>query len=354
MPPETDQEKTEEPTPKKLQKAREEGNVAKSKDMSDTAVLFAAVITLYMLHEHFLTGMLEMMHHYLDFSNRSFPSINEMQFFVVKALLQMLGIIWPLFLALVMFALAINIGQVGLLWSTKAIAPKASKLNPIKGIAQKFSMKNLVDLTKSILKVSVFGPIAYFIAKAEFNLILSLMYMEPIEIFAIALSIVFKIWIVIILIMLIVAAVDFYFQKYQHHEKLKMTKQEVKEERKQSDGNPEVKQRIRSLQREMAMKRMMGDVPESDVVITNPLFLAVALKYDSEVASAPYMVAKGQELIAQRIRDLALENDIPIYQDPLLARQLYDAMEPGDEISHDLYQAVAEILAEIYRQNGKI
>lgn len=354
MPPESDQEKTEEPTPKKLEKAREEGNVAKSKDMSDTAVLFAGVMTLYFLHERMLEGFFAIMRNYLDLTRNTFPTINEMPSFGITILLQMLHILWPLFLALTLFALAINIGQIGLLWSSKAVAPKWSKLNPIKGIAQKFSLKNLIEVTKSLLKVSVFGPVAYFIAKDEFGSILMMMHLTPIEIFATALMIIFKIWITIILIMLIVSAVDFYFQKYQHHEKLKMSKQEVKEERKQMDGNPEVKQRIRSLQREMAMKRMMGDVPKSDVVITNPLFLAVALKYDAEVKAAPYLVAKGQELVAQRIRDLALEHDIPIQQDPLLARQLYDSLEPGDEITHELYQAVAEILAEIYRQKGKI
>lgn len=352
MPPESDEEKTEDPTPKKLEKAREEGNVAKSKDMSDTAVLLAGILALFFFRERTMNGLESMMRMHLDFARNPFPGINEIVPFFQHGLLEMANIMWPIFMVLVLVAVVINIAQIGLLWSSKSLAPKFNKLNPISGIKQKLSLKNFVELIKSMIKVFVLGPVAYFIARDEIDVIPKLFFVQPRETLAIMAWIIFKIWLVLVIIMAIVGLIDFVYQKWQHTEQLKMSKQEVKEENKQQEGNPEVKQKIRSLQREMVMKRMMQEVPKSDVVITNPVFIAIALRYDAEQFSAPFVTAKGQEIVAQRICDIARESQVPVHQDALLARQLYDALEVGDQITQELYQAVAEILAEIYRQKG--
>jgi flagellar biosynthetic protein FlhB len=279
---------------------------------------------------------------------------NELTATISRVLMNLLRTLLPILGAAMIAGIAINLLQVGFLFTTKPLGMKFNRISPISGFKRMFSLKTLVDLSKSLLKVIVLGYIAYNEYRKlldEFpNLVGLDIYLTFIQIMKTAFLTALKMCIA----MVFIAAADFLYQWWKYEKDLRMTKQEVKDEYKMMEGDPKVKGKIRQKQRQMSMMRMMSRVPEADVVITNPTHYAVALKYDEKESSAPVVIAKGQDYIAQKIKEAALEHGVQIDENKMLAQSLYALCEIDDEIPADLYQAVADILVFVYRQKGRI
>ncbi len=351
--PESGGEKTEDASSRKLSKAREEGQVAKSIEIPSVFVLVAGVISLYASAYYIYNNLLAVFH--FNFNFTTIPLLTDIE--VVRLLAyhiqKIIFTLLPVMIPIVIVALLANVAQVGFVISWKAIEPKLSKLDPINGFKQKFSSRAVVEFVKTMVKVGVISMVAYYAIKGELTEI-SRLYDHSIGyILLFVLKVSFWIFIKVCLIMLIVAMLDYAYQKWKFLDDQKMTKKEVKDETKQTEGDPMVKSRIRQLQHEAARKRMMADVPEADVVVTNPTRLAVAIKYDGTEMDAPVILAKGAGPIAENIRKIARENDVPLVEDKQLARNLYSSVDIGGEVPGELYQAVAEILAYVYKLKGK-
>lgn len=346
-----DQEKTEEPTSKKIEDARKEGNVAKSQDVSGLVTLVIGVVVL-ISYTHYLFGQLmNFYRYYISFIGQdlTFSLFFNM---VIESILKIIILIAPLAFAIMLAGILGNVAQFGFLFTAKAIKPKFEKLNFIKGLKNLFSLKKLVDGVKMTLKVAVaFG--------VGFQLFLKdLQEIPKLEIFPLMTQIKWLLDKSIILaftmlaVFLVFAVIDFAWQKHSYKKSLKMSKQEIKDEHKNQEGNPEVKARIRKLQMEMASNRMMGNIPKADVVVTNPTHYAVAIQYSKE-DGPPKVLAKGIDHLAQRIKEIARENDVMIVENRPLARDLYKSVEIEEFIPDRLYQAVAEVLAYVYKAKGK-
>jgi flagellar biosynthetic protein FlhB len=346
-------EKTEDASSKKLSKAREEGQVAKSTEISSVFVLFAGVISLYASANYMYNNLLAVMQ--FHFSFEKIPLLTPLEAVRLLALHteKIISICIPAMLAMMVMALLSNVAQVGFAISWKALEPKFSRLDPINGFKQKFSSRAVVEFVKSLIKISVISMVAYYSIKGELTEI-SVLYDYGIgQLLLFILKVAFWIFIKVCLIMIIVAMLDYAYQKWKFLEDQKMTKQEVKDEAKQTEGDPQVKSRIRQLQHDAARKRMMADVPDADVVVTNPTRLAVALKYDGSTMEAPRVLAKGAGRVAENIRRIARENDVPLVEDKPLARNLYGSVDIGQEVPMEFFQAVAEVLAYVYKLKGR-
>jgi len=353
---ETGEEKTEAPTGKRRSKAREEGQVAKSVEVGTVAVLLSGLAALYIFGS-FLYGRFEyfLRDSFKIWANPSFTDADFLAFtkrYIEDYLITLLPI-FALILAVTFIVQAIQVGGIKVTW--KALAPKLSAFNPISGLKRLlFSLRSLVELGKSLAKLIIVGWVAYTIISGETDFLINLGDMEVRSIILYILSVMFRIFLWVSIVMIFIAIIDFSYQKYEHEKNLKMTKQEIKDESKQTEGDPQVKSRIKSLQREMAMRRMMENVPKADVVVTNPVHLAIALGYDNFSMSAPTVLAKGAGLVAENIKKRAREHEIPIVENKELARNLYSMVDLGSEIPTTLYQAVAEVLAYVYRLKGKV
>lgn len=345
----TSQERTEEATPKRLEKAREEGQVARSRELNTTILLLGGASGLLMFGPMMAEHMLALFKMNFNFDRRLMLSDNflfaQLGGSVNEALLAVLPLLVLLMIASVLGSVAIG----GFLFSPKALLPRASRLNPIEGVKRMFSLKSLVELAKSVGKVTIVSTLAVLILVAYHEQILFLSD-EPL-LPAIAHSLEISAWAAVVLAAstLIIAVIDVPFQMWDHAKKLKMTLQEVKDEMKDTEGKPEVRGRIRQLQRELAQNRMMADVPDADVVITNPTHFSVALKYDMTGQGAPRMVAKGVDLVALKIREIAKAHDVIQIEAPLLARAVYYTTEIDQEIPEGLYLSVAKVLAYVFQ-----
>ncbi len=347
MPEQGFQEKTERATPKRREESRKKGQVGKSRELSSIAVLSGGAIYLYFRGEHHVLELGRVLKRtFLDI-----PAIASGEQDLFKYLMgraeDILWMVLPVMIVLCVVAILANTLQTGLLLSVEALTPSASKLNPVSGFKKIFSKRSLVELAKSVAKLVIVGGVAFYTLKNVLTILIPITYHEPSSILSLLGTQSMSILIKCCCIIFILALLDYYYQRWQHEESIKMTKQEVKDEHKQTEGDPLVKGRIRSLQREMARKRMMEEVPKADVVITNPVRLAIALRYDPAKNRAPVVTAKGAHRIAARIREIALENNVPIVENRPLAQNLYN-LEIGDEIQPETYQAVAEILAYVY------
>jgi len=342
-------EKTEQPTPKKRQELREKGEVAKSKELPSVAVLLAALISLSLFGSFMYNHIQIIMKGAFSFPDIHNFNIPEFLEFAQNIIGRVVILLSPLFAAIFITAILSNIMQVGFMVSGESITPKLSKIDPIKGFGRLFSKQSFMELIKSLLKLTIVGGIAFLTIKGEMKNFALLGEMELNSIFVYILKIFFKIFIRCSLAMIVLVIIDYVFQRWEFENRIKMTKQEVKDEFKKSEGDPLIKSRIKSIQLEMARKRMMQDVPEADVIITNPTHLAIALKYDSATMTAPRLIAKGSRKIAEKIKDVASEHGIPILENKELARNLYSLVEVGQEIPPALYQTVAEVLAYIYK-----
>jgi len=348
------EDKTEKATPKKKEEARKKGEVAKSRELPSVAVLLASLITLTVFGSYMYTHIQTIMRASFSLPMLKDLNIPEFMVFAEKMITLFTLTLSPLLAAVFITAVLSNIVQVGFMLSGESIKPKLSKLNPIKGFGRLFSKQSFMELFKSLLKLAIVGVVAYLTVRAEMNNVYLLGDMEFNSIVAYILLTIFKIFIRCALAMIFLVAIDYAFQKWDFEKRLKMSKKEVKDEFKRTEGDPLVKSRIRSIQMQMARKRMMQEVPKADVVITNPTSLALALKYDSSVMGAPKLLAKGARKIAKRIRELAEEHDIPVVENKELAQSLYSLVEIGQEIPPTLYEAVAEVLAYIYKLKGNV
>jgi flagellar biosynthetic protein FlhB len=347
------QEKTEPATPRRKQEARKEGKVARSQETSSLAILLFGAIAMYF----FLPGTFAKLgnlarHLYINAPKIEFTAETFSSFFI-SILGTFASAAAPIIFTVGVIAFAITYIQVGPLLSAKAMEPKLDKLNVIKGLGRLFSAKSLFQLFRDMLKLAIIGLVGYFAITAEFKKVIPLADSDILAILPFIGKAAFRVVIKICLVMIVIAVLDFFYQRYDYEKSLRMSKQEIKEEMKRFEGSPELKGRIRRVQREMAQARMMQDVPESDVVVTNPTHLAVALKYDADSMSAPTVVAKGQRLVAEKIKEIAREHDVPVVENKPLARALFKAVDIGMTIPGNLYKAVAEVLAYVYRLKGK-
>jgi len=347
------QDRTEKATSKKRSDARKKGQVSQSREVSSVAVLLTGLSTICLFGSYMYNKTSLLMAE--SFSMIKNPVLGLSEFLVLgeHVVRVFITAVIPLMLAVALVAILSNVMQIGFMFNLTLLAPKFEKLNPLQGIKKFASKRALMELFKSVSKLGIIGLVAYWTAKGEMDRFFTLPWMDVSAIGLHILKVILKLFIRVCLIMILLAAIDFIFQKWQHEEKLKMTKQEVKEEFKQMEGDPQIKSRIRKVQIEIAKKRMMQEVPKADVVVTNPVHLAIAIKYDNSVMNAPQVVAKGAELLADKIRVLAREHSVPVVENKKLARELYKTVEIGGEIPSDFYQAVAEVLAYVYRLKGK-
>ncbi|MQQ99472.1 flagellar biosynthesis protein FlhB [Glaciimonas soli] len=345
----SDVEKTEPASPQRLEKARKEGQVVRSRELSTFILLITGVAGLWIfassMSEHLSRAMMASM----QFERASAFDTSHMLTRVGMVWIEALVAILPLLGMLALAAIAAPMLLGGWLFSIDALAPKFSKMNPINGIGRIFSVQSLTELIKAILKSLLVGGIAYLVISSNIDSIMALLS-EPVHsALPYMMRLVATCCALIVFSLLLVAAIDVPYQLWSFHKKLRMSLQDVKQEYKDSEGDPHLKSKIRRQQQRMASQRMMSEVATADVVVTNPTHYAVALKYMDKEMSAPRVVAKGTDLIAQRIRELALDNKVPILEAPPLSRALYKHTKLGNEIPADLYTAVAEVLAWVYQ-----
>ncbi|MBI2891019.1 MAG: flagellar biosynthesis protein FlhB [Nitrospirae bacterium] len=348
-----DPSKTEAPTPKRRGEARGRGQVARSKEISNVVVLFAALVALAWYGTDLVDGM-------GDFMAHTFGRLHELDFTVQGLLAYALFVarfvaklILPILLILLVAGVLSNIAQVGWIFTTEPLQPDLAKLNPINGLRRIVSLNGIFELFKSSLKLIVVGGVAYYVVKKEMLTLPFIGDMSLPDMFGEILRVATKLFLTVGVVMIIIAIIDYAYTKWEYEQSLKMSKEEVKDEAKQREGDPQIKAKQRQKQREVSMRRMMQEVPRADVVITNPTFIAVAIRYAPEDMQAPTVVAKGARLVAERIRDLAKAHGVLIHEDPPLAQSLYDMVEIGQQIPPELFGAVAQVLAYVYRMKGK-
>lgn len=352
-------EKTEPATEKKLREAREDGKVAKSKELTSAFDLIVLFLVLKIFISWVGGGFIEV----YQYVYKTIPefvtsvaaeaSVHEVSVYLQSIFWMMLKLVAPFFAFGFVVTIIISIIQVGWKVSTKPLKPKGDKFNPINGFKHIFSKDSVFELFKSILKIGVVVYVAYISIRDEADDIFILYDMPLNQALALCGDVILNAGLKISLVYLVVGLADFIYQKHRFNEEMKMTKQEVKDEYKNTEGNPEIKGRQRQRMREASQRRMMQDVPKADVVITNPTHLAVAIKYDAETAKAPIVLAKGEDYLAQKIREAAKEHNIEIVENKPLARMLYANVDIGAEIPPELYQAVAEILAMVYNMKNR-
>ncbi len=346
---ESTEEKTEAATPKKKKEAIEKGQVAQSPDVNSALILLSGVLLMLFLGGTMMMQMKDTMGmvckklFYEDFDADTFVNL-----LMDISLKNMKGVL-PIMGGFMIVGLIASYSQVGIVFSKKALIPDFKKLNPIKGVQKLVSKRALIKTAMAFIKLSIMSGIAYISIRNDLEPLMELVSMRTEEVFSSASGLIFGITLKITIILLILALLDFMYQRWQHSKDLMMTKNEVKQEAKQSDGDPLVKSRIKGVQREMSKKRMMQAIPEADVVVTNPTHYAVALKYDAATMDSPKVIGKGVDLIALKIREVAVKHDIPIVEDRALARILYSTIEINNDVPPKLYQAVAKVLSYVYQ-----
>jgi flagellar biosynthetic protein FlhB len=347
-------EKTEQPTAKKKIEARQNGQLGKSSDLAGALVLCGAALGLAIFGLGMFETMTQLMRHTLASNSLAdgitVPSLS----LTVGLTIREVGMaIVPLMVLMVLVAALSQLLQIGLLLTDKPLQPNLKRLNVIKGVQKLFSKRTLVKSVIDSMKVALLASVIYIAVHMEYEELIALAMLSTTAAVAEALRLMAKVTILVLLVLLILGLIDWAYQRWQQNEDLKMTKQEVKDERKSSEGDMETKQRRMGMARRIAMQRLQADVPNADVVVTNPTHFAVALRYDQETMDAPKVIAKGADLLAMRIRQLAVMHGIPIVERPPLARALYAECEVGQTINPDHFEAVAEVLAYVYRLEGR-
>ena len=346
-------EKTEQPTPRRLQKSREDGQVAKSRELGIAFSLLGSFLVLHWVFKDMLNLMAGSMR--FSFSMDSIPNISqeEVLTLIVNIFFIVLKVVAPVMLAATILGSLVTFLQVGPLFAPKVLIPQLNKINPISGLKRLFSLKSLVELVKSLAKAGLIGIIAYFQLRGAWPNLMTLTQQGFEPALLLIASLIFKIGISVIIFLIILGVADYIYQRYDHLKNLRMSKYEVKQEHKEIEGDPQIKSQRRQKQRKMSLNRMIKAMEEADVVITNPTHLAVALKFDLDTMEVPVLVAKGEGYLAEKRKEKAEELKIAIVENKPLARALSTGTEIGDEIPVDLYQAVAEVLAFVYRSSKK-
>lgn len=350
-----DDEKTEEATPKKKSEARKKGQVPQSAELSTVCTLMVGFLVINAFSNGFITRIYEYMRHSFsaDVLNKNLTDLSVHNLFTTS-LLFILTCFIPIGIFVLLGGVAAHLLQTGWLFTTETLKFKFDKLNPIAGFKRIFSPKSLIQLLKAVFKLSIVAWVIIGTYRDQALPLAELSLLTPsLQTAAKIWRIIFNMIIRICLILLVLAILDYMYQRFEYRRSLRMTKQEVKEEHKQAEGDPLVKSKIRQRQRQMAMRRMMQQVPKADVVITNPTHLAIALLYDENKMTAPQVLAKGEGFIANKIKELAKEHRIPVVENKPLARMIYKTVEIGDFIPSNLYQAVAEVLAFVYNLRKK-
>lgn len=347
---ENDFEKTEDATPRRKREQRENGNVARSTDLSAALILLATVVLLHLLGVRVLTGMRDATVRLLSGEHAENPLVAD----DVTALL-MYGVrlaavsVGPLLLAIAAVGVVANVAQVGLLLTPRPLMPKFERLSPLKGVKNMFNVKAAVRLAMSLVKIVVIASLATWIILDDLPWIMHVGELESGQAFAASAELVYALALKLAALLIVIALLDFAYQRFQHSQDMKMSKHEVKQEMKEMEGDPMVKQRRARVARQLAMQRIQHDVPKADVVVTNPTHFSVAIRYDATTMTAPRVVAKGADYLAFRIREVAIAHGVPIVERKPLARALYHGVEVGQEVPTQHYTAVAEILAYVYR-----
>jgi len=348
-------EKTEKATPKKRQDARKKGQVIKSQDVTSAIVMLMVFIFLIFfagsLRDELLAFFRQTFIHNIRIETLTIDSVMHL---FIETLIQMAFIIVPIMAIAVVGALAGNFLQFGFLFTLEPMKFDLKKMDPIKGLKRIFSVKAIVELLKSVLKIGFIGSVTTIIIWTNLPEVLALSFKSPWMTLITVGKLVGIMGIAASLVLLCVSILDWLYQKFDYEKNLKMSKQDIKDEYKNSEGDPLIKSKIKQRQREMAMRRMMSEIPSADVVITNPTHYAIALKYDEENMDAPRVIAKGTDFIAQKIKLIAKEHDVIMVENRPLARAMYDQVEIGDPVPEEFFKAVAEILAYVYRIKRKI
>lgn len=348
-------EKTEKATPKKRQDSRKKGQVLKSPDVTSAIVLLSVFVFLFFFASFLRTEI-------FSFFSMTFTKYMLIETLTIDIaiiiykdmLLEMAMILLPIMLVAMVAAVGANFFQFGLLFTTEPLKFDLKKIDPIKGLKRIFSLKAIIELLKSILKISFIGSVTTLILWINLEQVLSLSFKTAWDALSTVGWLTGTMGIGASCVLLFISILDFFYQKYDYEKNLKMSKQDIKDEHKNSDGDPIIKSRIRQRQREMAMRRMMQEIPTADVIITNPTHFAIALKYDDESMDAPTVVAKGADFVAQKIKIIAKENNVVMVENRPLARSMYDQVEVGQRIPDEFFKAVAEVLAYVYRIKQKI
>ena len=345
-----DQEKTEQPTDKKLLDARDKGQVTKSIEINSLAVFGTGLILIYITKGFLGKKIFDLAFESLNSLDKLNLNTTILQTYMLKWVLFLFSMIMPILIGIVIMSLVSNIAQVGFKFSSKILSPNLGKFNPINGIKRLFfSSRSFVEVAKSVAKLSLISTFAYFVVSGLIKDTLLVIGLTLEDTLSFMLDAAFSMIWKIVMLFVLIASVDYLFQRFKFNKQMMMSKQELKEEFKQSEGNPKIKAKIRRQMLQNARRRMMHDVPSADVVITNPTHYAIALKYEIDKYNAPKIVAKGMDELAQRIKKVALENNIPIHEDKELARALFKICDVGDFIPTKLFKAVAQILAYIFQ-----
>jgi len=345
-------QKTEEPTPKRKREAREKGQVAKSQELNQAFTLLASFSMLYILFSGMMDSLTMEVTSYLDFDTVVNLDIASAYNILMEAIFYVASLVVPVMLASAIMGIVINFSQVGPLFTGESLKPKLDSLNIIKGFGKLFSIKSLVEMVKSVLKIIIIAVIAYIYLRNSITDLITMTEQGLQPALMMIGNLIFKAAVAITIFLVGVGVFDFIYQKWEHKRNLKMTKYEVKQERKEMEGDPMIQQQRKQRQREMSMNRMMSSVKDADVVITNPTHIAVALEYDLDEMEAPIIVAKGEDFVAQKIKEKAREAEVEIIENKPLARSLNKMAEIGDQVPVELYQAVAEILAKIFQKRN--
>lgn len=347
--PESAGERTEKATPKRRQDERKKGHVVQSPDITSAVSMLATFAVMRVLGPSMIQKITDGMRGMLSGLTSTINGYESMRAHLLIGLSVVIGVALPIMLIAFGVTILATLAQTRLLVSPDQLKPDFSKLNPLEGIKRLFSARSFFELGKSILKVILVATVVYFDIRPQMHNILLLYTTSLAQSVSWLAGVLVDAGLKVSAVMLVLGAVDYFFQWFQYEKDLRMTKEEIKEEFKQMEGNPEIKGKIKSMQRQMARRRMMQEVPKADVVLRNPTHYAVALKYDHGKQRAPVCVAKGQNAVALRIVEIAEENHVHVTEDPPLTRALYKAVDVGQEIPAEFYKAVAEILAYIYK-----
>lgn len=342
-------EKTEEPTAKKKADARKKGQVARSKDVGQAFTLLASAIVLIAFGDYLVELLKNIMYFFLSEKIISDVTDESLKSLMLYSIMKLAIAIGPFAFATMIMGVAASYAQTGFIRTGETIKPDLKKLNPINGFKRIFSLRSVVDLTKNIIVISIVGYIGYKFIVDNLNNFMTISTLETSSIVSSFKGLVTSIFVKIAILMIIIALSDYIYQRWQYNKDLRMTKQEVKEEYKQMEGSQEVKAKRKEKMRELARRRMISEVPNATVVVTNPTHLAIALKYEEGVSEVPKVVAKGSGAVALRIKEVAKENNVPIFENKPLARLIYSKVEIEDEIPVEMYAAVAEILALVFK-----
>jgi len=342
-------DKTEQPTHKKKTDERKKGNVAKSKEVSNALTLIGAVSCIYIMANSGIKQLKIFIASFLNMDYKVNLTSNLAGEILGSGVKTFIKIFIPLGVVILTLGVVANVMQSGLLFSKEALKPKFSKLNPIEGLKNMFSQRALVGGLKNTILLIVLGYIGYSFVKSNYVNILKISNIHfPYLIYSV-ISLVKELFNIAIIIAIVIAVIDFAYQMYSHKQKMKMTKQEVKEEFKQAEGDPLIKSQIRQKQRQLSGQRMIQNAKEATVIITNPTHISIAIRYERDVDGAPVVIAKGADILAKKIREIAKENDIPIIENIPLARLIYKEVDVNQEVPADMYEAVAQVLVAVYK-----